>query len=162
MNRRAYAQNLAYLAGRLVACVHDESPEDIRSALTALRAALSPPGVRVDDAIAITLAAMVDPSATTRQLESWITRLDGHLGDLYPGRNPVCPVNKLAVEMGVRGTLPAASLNAAERVEVVHRLRKHLSTEQIAAHLDAEPHEVRQWASTPSTDDLTRVTAAAA
>lgn len=160
MNRRDYSQNLAYLAAQFVACVHEDSPEEIQAALTAMRAAIPPPGVRVDDAIAITLAAMVSPDRTTNELLRWKTRLDGNLGDLYPGRPPVYRVNPLAVEMGVQGVLPACALNPAERVEVVHAMRGRMSTEQIAAHLDAEPHEVRRWAGTPSTTDLTALSAA--
>lgn len=160
MNRHAYAQNLAYLAAQFVGCVHDNSPEAIQQALTAMRAVTSPPGVNVDDAIAVTLGAMIDPERTTRDLISWTTRLDGNLGDLYPRQRRVYGVNPLAVEMGVQGVLPAAALNPAERVEVVHALRRRMSTGQIADHLDAEPHEVRRWAGTAPLS-ITQTTSAA-
>ena len=148
MNRRAYAQNLAYLAAQFVGRVHDDSPEAIRQGLVAMRAATPPAGIDVDDAIAVTLAAMVDPERTPRDLIAWTTRLDGNLGDLYPGRQRVYRANPLAVAMGVQGVLPACALNPAEQVEVVHTLRGRMSTEQIADHLDVEPHEVRRWAGT--------------
>lgn len=58
------AEQLVPVAARLVACVHDEGPQAVAAALASV------PDGRLD-ALAVVLAAMVDPDARPSELLAW-------------------------------------------------------------------------------------------
>ncbi|MEU5847459.1 hypothetical protein [Saccharopolyspora shandongensis] len=135
-SREDYATRLVPIAARLVAAVHDEGPDAILSALNRARALPTPAdGTRVEDALPVVLAAMVDPARTPRQLLAWTTELDHGPAELLVAR-PL--LNPAAVELGLAGRLPRHALNSAEVAEVERILRRRgWTAEEIAAHLDA-------------------------
>ncbi|MBP2331265.1 hypothetical protein JOF56_011650 [Kibdelosporangium banguiense] len=140
-----YADDLSHLAMRLVAAVHDEGPDDIRSAIASFFTIPTPDGISPIVAAMTTLAAMVPPKTSRTDLLGWAERL-------IPTDSPPMPIediNALAVEMGLSGRLPAHALADDEVRQVVRELiTRGWSEPDIAEHLEAERHDVRRWAST--------------
>lgn len=146
-SRADYADALVPLAARLVGAVHDEGPEATAEALAAVRALPAPDGVNPDDALAATLAAMVDPTRSPRELLAWTETLDEGAVALHPEPEPRC--NPLAVEMALSGRLPLHALADHEARQVVLQLRaRDWPVESIAEHLDTDPASVRRFANT--------------
>lgn len=142
MNLPDYAANLVPLAMRLVATVHDEGPQEVAGVLAAIRALEPPPGTDPHAALAVILAAAIDPARTTEELLGWTRPLGGPIA---PERVPTGPAaNALAREMALAGVLPASALARDELVDVIDHLVdvRGWSFEAIAAHLDTEPQKV--------------------
>ena len=66
MTSEALADALVPIAAELIGCVRDCGPDDVAAVLARV-----PDGRH--DALAVVLAAMVDPDATTRELLAWTT-----------------------------------------------------------------------------------------
>lgn len=140
-----YCRNLATLAMRLVGTVHDDGPNAIRAALVACRSLTPPRGINTDDALIITLAAMVNPEHRRSELLDWLTPRDGTIATLLPTKTGHYHINPIAIELAIHGALPAHSLNPLEAQETVTRLdRRGWSTDDIAHHLDTEPRHINQ------------------
>lgn len=144
MTPETYANNLIPLALRLVAAVHDEGPDAISGALTAIAALPTPNGTDPNLALTVTLAAMIDPTKSATQLLDWTRNLAGALPtDLEPTGNP------LAIEMGLAGVLPAHALTDPEAAEVVRILvERGWAQNVIRDHMQAENKDVIRWAGT--------------
>ncbi|MCI2424119.1 hypothetical protein MOQ72_42665 [Saccharopolyspora sp. K220] len=135
--REDYAARLVPIAARLVAAVHDEGPDAVLRALNRARALPTPAdGTRVEDALPVILAAMVDPTRTPRQLLAWTKRLDQGSAKLLVARPRLNPA---AVELALAGRLPRHALTRPE-VDEAERilLRRGWTAEEIAAHLDED------------------------
>lgn len=147
---KQYFDKLTTLALRIVGAVHDESHEAIRTALVEARILRPPNGVDTDTALAITLAALVNPNSRRSELLAHLTHLDYGLADLYPGHQPGPEhyrCNPIAVEMAVEGRLPAAALNPAELIRTTVILASRgLNADDIADHLEANRRDVIAWA----------------
>ncbi|MGW1679360.1 hypothetical protein [Saccharopolyspora sp. NPDC002376] len=141
--RETYLDDLVPLVAQLVGAVHDEGPGATRDALAAIRAVPAPDGMSAGDALAVMLAAMVDPTRSPRALLAWTDRLDhGHAG-VHPAPAPRC--NPIAVEMALAGRLPLHALAPHEaRVVVAQLADRGMSAESIADHVAAEPGRVRR------------------
>lgn len=144
---KAYTNVLTALAARVVAAVHAHGPAGVASALADARALTAPRGVDADGALAVVLAAMVDPTRAAEDLTAWTACLDGGAAYLLPESPRYYRVNEQAVGMALAGALPAAALNPAELADVVSVLSQHMSPDDIALHLGAEVAHVRRWTS---------------
>lgn len=118
MNREQYLETVVPLAARLVATVHDEGPDATDAVLDAINAVPAPDEVRADAALAVILAAMVDPNRSPHDLLAWTLAFDG---DPVPHFHEA-PANPLGLEMGLSGALPLYALNRAEQRAVVGEL----------------------------------------
>lgn len=109
----ALATELVPLAARLVGTVHEYGPDEVAAVLAQVPAGRH-------DALAVVLAAMVDPEATPSQLLAWLdgpakpTALDVPLS-IDPG-----PLDEIAIERAMAGD--GVHLTRAERREAVRRL----------------------------------------
>lgn len=141
--REDYAAQLVPLAVRLVAAVHDEGPNAVRKALDRARALPAPAdGTRVDDALPVILAAMVDPNRSPGKLLGWTRQLDRGSAELLVARPQLNPA---AVELALAGRLPRQALNRNEVTEVERILgRRGWTAAQVDAHLDTDPADVRE------------------
>ncbi|ALG07636.1 hypothetical protein [Kibdelosporangium phytohabitans] len=147
MDRNTYASNLASLAMQIVGAVHFGGPAAVQAAIGAARSLTAPRDIHTEDAIIVILAAIASPDQTRSGILTTVRRLDGDPLGLVPGKPSHYRSNLLAVEMAIRGALPASALNPRERVDVIESLRaRGLTREQIAHHLNSEPHHVDQWA----------------
>lgn len=141
-----YANQLTNLALQLVAAVHDDGPQAVQAALTAARKLPAPRGIDPYDALTITLAALINPNARRSEL---LTHLGHDIAHLYPNHRPgpeAYRCNAIAVEMALRGRLPACALNPAELVRVTAILASEgLDADDIADHLDATARDIHEW-----------------
>lgn len=143
LDRKSYAENLGLLAYEIVGSVHADEPDRIRQALASARVLTPPRGVNAEDALVMTLAAMVDPEKRLSELRALWTREERTPVDVIPPPAKHYSRNPIAVEMAVAGLLPAAALNPSELARVVERLTEDGKTrEHIARHLKAEPHHI--------------------
>lgn len=145
MTPEQYTETLIPLCMRLVATVHDEGPDAVAGVLAAIRALPAPDGVDPADAVAVVLAAAINPNLTANALWGWI-RLAGD-PNTTPATVPTGhAANALAIEMGLSGALPLHALAESEQAVVIDTLvvTRRWSINAIAAHLDAEPAEVHR------------------
>lgn len=142
MTPQQYAEDLLPLTMRLIAAVHDDGPNAIAEAFAAIRALPAPERVDPDDALAVALAAAVDPTRTRGELWGWTNTLTAGPGNLIPTTPTSNPV---AVELGITGRLSWIGLTPPERDHVVDVLhRRDWPTDAIAAHLDTTADEIRR------------------
>lgn len=142
---KAYAAVLTALAARVVSAVHAHGPAGVAAALIEARALTAPRGVDPDGALAVVLAAMVDPARKVEDLTAWTACLDGGAAYLLPELPRYYRCNEQAVGMALAGTLPACALNPLELADVLTVLSQHMSVEEIAVHLRADVWDVRRW-----------------
>lgn len=80
MNRgEQYADRLIHRAMRIVAAVHDEGPDAVYAAICHALSLKPPDGTDPVTALAVTLAAMVDPTKTASELFLWTLPVSGEL-----------------------------------------------------------------------------------
>ncbi|MCA1195110.1 hypothetical protein [Saccharopolyspora sp. 6V] len=140
-----YAASLATIAARLVGAVHDDGPDERDRVLTDARALPAPPGVDPAAALAVTLAAMVDPTRTAGELLAWCAALDGGAADLHPA--PVPLARPALVEHCLAGRLPIHALaeHEARRVIRIEVDRGRTDAEIADRHHAADPTRLRHW-----------------
>lgn len=146
MDRAAYLETLVPLAVRLVCVVHDEGPAAAAEVLNAVTALPAPDDTDPMTALAITLAAMTDPTRSTEQTLGWVRKLDNG-----PDALPIPPQNintTLAIEMALAGNLPAHALTNEEGAEVVRILmeRDGWTEPTIREHLASDQATIHKWA----------------
>jgi hypothetical protein len=142
INLDQYTETLIPLAMRLVATIRDEGPAEVAGVLAALRALPAPDGTDPADAIAVVLAAAIDPDTTADRLWGWTRQFGGPTATVPTGP----AANALAVEMAVAGVLPLRALNEDEQTRAVDTLivTRQWTAAAVAAHLDAEPEDIRR------------------
>jgi hypothetical protein len=81
-----YAEQLLHALSLFVGAVHDEGPAERRAALSAALRLTPPSGVDPVEALAVVLAAQIDPDLTGEQRLGWTRRFAGPDGS--PRRMP--------------------------------------------------------------------------
>lgn len=145
MDRATYLDDLVPLAARLVATVHDEGPEATAAVLNAIATLEHPDDVNPWTALAVTLAAMVDPARTTEETLGWARKLDPGT-DALPITDAAARAS-LFVELALSGKVPARALSNDEGAEVVRQLMERGWPEnEIRVHLDDQDgRAVHRW-----------------
>lgn len=131
--REHYAEDIATLAMRLVIAVHDEGPQDILDTITAAHRLTPPHNTNPTVALAVALAAMVDPDASITGLLEWTHNLDP---------NPTAATNQpnaLGHELALAGKLPLTALDHEPQLAVVDELlHRGWTTRDIADHTSSD------------------------
>lgn len=140
-----YAETLVPLAMRLVGAVRDEGPETVHAILHAVRTRPAPEGVDPIEALAIVLAAAVDPEKPASELLGWTENIESP----GPTRTDIDAegVRGIMVDLAVDGHLKAASLTEEEcREAVVLLMANGWGHAQIADLLECDRALVHKWA----------------
>lgn len=146
MDRADYLETLAPLAVRLVCAVHDEGPASTTATLAAIAALPRPENIDPMTALAVILAAMVDPERSVDDTLGWVRNLDHD-------SNPAAAITaaderaSLFVELALAGKVPARALANDEGAEVVRHLKdRGWREDQIREHLDDPQGDlVHRW-----------------
>jgi DNA-binding CsgD family transcriptional regulator len=144
--KERYAEALLPLATQMVEAVHDGGPDGLLDIVQQARALPAPDGVDPDIALAVILAAMVDPTQGLERLLGWTRRLAEVRMTVLPGGQAI---DEIAVEQAIAGRLAARKLTAAELDEAVRILtRSGASAAEIARRCRCSPRTVHRLRAT--------------
>jgi hypothetical protein len=145
VTREEYAEALLPLVMRLVGAVREEGPGTIRAVLNAVRATPAPDGGDPMEALAVVLAAAVDPEKPVSELLGWVDTLKAP----GPADRDVTAEGVRAVMVGlaIDGLVKAVSLTEEECREAAALLmeQERWGPSRIAQHLECDKALIERW-----------------